>query len=74
MSKKYRFFLHYNKPLSKQRGIHIWSVHFRGKCHFVENIDCHAKTESKTNKTQPFVVMRGFANTVNIVNKKAVIE
>lgn len=52
----------------------MWSVHFRDKCHFVESIDCKVSTESKTNKTQPFVVMRGFAHTVNIKNNKATIQ
>ena len=62
--KKYRFFFHYNKPLSKQRGEHIWSVHWRNKCYFVKNIICQPETTSKTNKTQPYVVMRGFTHKV----------
>lgn len=64
-----RFFLHYNKPLSQRRGKHIWSVHYQDRCHFVENIDCQVATQSKTNKTQPYVVMRGRARNVRI-NKR----
>lgn len=71
--KKYRFFLHYNKIVSKQRGEHYWSVHFRKKCHFVKDIQCTVPTESKTNYTQPYVVMRGFASKVEIKNDKAII-
>jgi hypothetical protein len=57
---KYRFFFHYNKPLSKQLGKTMWSVHHRGKCHMVENIICEVPLESKTNKRQPYAVMQGF--------------
>lgn len=62
--KKYRFFLHYNKPLSKQKGEHIWSVHYRNTCFFVKHIDCQVVTNSKVNKRQPYVVMQGFAKEV----------
>ncbi len=64
MNRKYRFFLHYNKPLSKQKGEHYWSVHWRNKCYFVKNVVCHVPTNSKTNKRQPYVVMQGFATYV----------
>lgn len=74
MSKKYRFFLHYNKPLSKQKGTHLWSVHFRNTCYFTENIECNLPTESKLNKRQPYVVMRGFAEKVEVVDNKLIIN
>lgn len=71
--KKYRFFFHYNKPLSKQKGVQLWSVHYRGVCHFVENITCIPATESKVNKRQPVVVMMGYSSEVQIKHKTAII-
>ena len=71
---KYRFFLHYNKPLSKQKGEHYWSVHFRGTCHMVKNIKCELPTESKVNKRQPFVVMQGYAKELIMENDKIIIK
>lgn len=71
--KKYRFFLHYNKPLSKQKGKHMWSVHYKGVCYFTEHIDCQPSTESKVNKTQPYVVMRGMSSGIISNNGKITI-
>jgi len=48
--------------MSKQQGEHYWSVHYKNKCYITKNIDCQVNTESKVNKTQPYVVMRGFAS------------
>lgn len=64
MKKKYRFFFHYNKPMSQRTGEKLWSVHYRGTCYIVKSIDCHVNCNSKVNKTQPYVVMQGFADTV----------
>lgn len=71
----YRFSLHYNKPLSKARGEHYWSVHFRKKCYTTNCIKCFCYTESKTNSIQPYVVMQGFAYNVrqNSVDDSIVI-
>lgn len=56
--KKYRFFLHYNKPHNAV------TVHFRGKCLIAKDVACHVPTFSKFNKSQPRFVMQGFANLV----------
>lgn len=58
--REYRFFYHYNKPAGRM------SVHFRNKCHIVDNIDCQVPASTKWNKTQPRVVMQGFARKVRI--------
>lgn len=71
--RKYRFFFHYNKPLSKTAGIHVWSVHFRNKCYISENVECNVTTESKTNKIQPFVVMQGWCNEIKELTDKLII-
>jgi hypothetical protein len=58
--RQYRFFFHYNKPHKKM------SVHFRGQCHIVKHVTCHAPCETKWNTTQPNIVMQGFATTVTV--------
>ena len=57
---KYRFFYHYFK--AKRR----MSVHFRLRCYVVDDVDCRVSCETKWNKTQPNLVMRGWASTVKI--------
>jgi hypothetical protein len=49
------------------------SVHFKGKCHIVDDICCNVPCETKWNKTQPYLIMRGFAQKVTIENNKATI-
>lgn len=69
------FFYHYNKPLSKQRGKHIMSLHYQGACHFVEGLECRAAAKTRINeRRQPHVVMAGKAKKITIKNKYAVIE
>lgn len=58
--KKYRFFYHYYKAKGKM------SVHFRDACYVVNDIICEVPCETKWNKTQPNLVMRGFANRLVI--------
>lgn len=68
MGKKYRFFYHFYKQKGKM------SIHFRDTCQVVDNVICKAECETKWNKTQPRLVMRGFANNVIIKNGVAYIE
>jgi hypothetical protein len=49
------------------------SVHFRGTCTVVNDIDCRVPCETKWKPTQPMLVMQGFATNVQIVDNKAVI-
>ena len=70
--KTYRFFYHYNKPLSQRIGKTMWSVHFRGTCFFAESIRCNVASESKTRKTQPRAVMQGYASFV-MKNKNQIL-
>lgn len=58
--KKYRFFYHYYKKYK------MMSIHFRGKCHRVHDIICNVPCETKWNKRQPNLVMRGWATNVKI--------
>jgi len=66
--KRWRFFFHYNKHTD---GI---TVHFRGRCVPVTHVHCQVRCGSKWNKTQPRLVMQGFAQDVQIVNGVAIIS
>lgn len=65
--KKYRFFYHYFKQKKRM------SVHFRGKCTVVDDIICKMPCETKWKKTQPQLIMQGYAHEVAIVENKAYI-
>lgn len=66
--RKHRFFFHYYKQKGKM------SVHFKGVCSVVEQIECEVPCETKWNKTQPKLVMRGYASSVEIKQDKAYIR
>jgi hypothetical protein len=66
--KKYRFFYHYYKQKGKM------SIHFKKSCTVVDNIECRVPCQTKWNKTQPQLVMQGFASNVKIENGIAIIE
>jgi hypothetical protein len=72
--KKYVVWFHYNKPYSQKNNVDMWSVHYKGTCHIVEQIKCNIPTFSKNNKKQPRVVMKGYAKKVTIQNNTALIE
>ena len=71
--KKYVFFFHYNKPLSKKAGKPIITLHFKNKCYMVENIVCNASTYGHLNKSQPFFVIKGKSSKISITNRIAYI-
>jgi hypothetical protein len=60
--RKYRYFFHYNKPLSRKLGKQMITLHFKNKCHFLEGdkFICKTECEGKVNPTQPVFVMQGF--------------
>ena len=58
--KRYRFFYHYYKAKRKM------TVHFRGTCHVVHHVQCQVPCETHWSLTQPHLVLRGFAHTVEI--------
>lgn len=58
--KKYRFFFHYNK---NNKGM---TLHYRGQCIFTKNIQCNVPCETKWNKIQPQLVMRGWTKDIEI--------
>lgn len=60
--KTYRFFFHYNKKEQKM------TVHFRKKCILVDDVICNTPCETKWNRSQPYLVMQGFASDIRIIN------
>ena len=50
------------------------SVHFRGKCHVVDNIIYMVPCNTKWNKTQPNIVMQGFTRNVDVLSGTAYIH
>lgn len=67
--KTYRFFYHYHRFGQKKL-----SVHFKGKCMMTDSIECKVPCESKFNKRQPLLVMRGYASKVKRKGNKLIIE
>lgn len=67
-NKKYVFFYHYYKQKKKM------SIHFKKSCFVVDDIVCNVSCETKWNKTQPNLVMKGLATSVEIKDGKAYIN
>lgn len=65
---KYRFFYHFNKQKKRM------TVHFKNQCMIVDNIICEPRCETKWNKRQPYLVMRGFCHNITIKDNTAVIN
>lgn len=68
---RYRFFFHLNKPLTKATGDVWWTIHCRGRCYSVKSIRCEPPTETKSNKSQPLGVVRGYCRYVEIIGDAA---
>lgn len=49
------------------------SVHFKKKCYIVDDIFCTIPCNTKHSKTQPHIVMQGFASTISVKDNKALI-
>jgi len=60
----FRFNFHFNKPLSKRDGKVWWTLHYKNRCLPTQQINCYVKTETKTNKKQPYAVVQGFCEDI----------
>lgn len=60
LGKKRRFFFHYRKQDGRM------SVHFDGLCIPCDSVVCHSSCESHARKTQPRMVMRGYASRLEV--------
>ena len=50
------------------------SVHFRNKCMVAQDVKCGVPCETKWNERQPMLVLRGFAEKVEIIDGIAYIS
>lgn len=56
------FFYHYNKPASQAAKRPQISVHYKGVCHIVDNLQVFARSQGHINKRQPYFVMKGLGH------------
>lgn len=63
-----RFFFHFRKATGDI------TLHWNKQCIPVQNIVCHVPVETKWNKQQPRVVLRGFAKEIIIEDGTATIR
>ncbi len=49
------------------------SVHFRGVCYRTKNVVCDSPTETKWNKKQPQLTLRGWAKEIIVKEKEDTI-
>lgn len=69
MSRKKRFFFHFRKSTGDL------TLHWNRTCIPVKNIDCRVPVETKWNSQQPKVVLRGWAEEIQIdSSQKAIIK
>ncbi len=74
-SKHYKAIMHFNKPGSVKGT--PWTVHFRGTCHLVGEIDCRVPmlSEFKPKKKQnPRAFFTAQVQRLTIENGRAVLE
>jgi hypothetical protein len=69
-----RFWFHYNKPASKKVGRPQITIHFNKQCCIVDNLVCNVKTFGRTKNQQPYFVIAGDADTIEIKKKIAYIK
>ncbi len=68
-TKPKRFFFHFRKSTGEL------TLHWENKCIPIKDVDCRVPVETKWNKEQPRVVLRGYATTIEIdENRKALIK
>lgn len=62
-----RFWYHYNKPESRRSERNCLTVHWNDECILVNSVKCHVATESYDRRSQPYCIIRGWANDVSVV-------
>lgn len=53
------FWFHYNKPESRRQGRAVMTVHYKGGCIPVHNIQCSVPTWTHHRNSQPHCVIKG---------------
>ena len=67
------FWFHYNKPASAKAGKPQITVHYKGACHIVDNLDCKVPTAGHLRNSQPRFVIKGNCKEIKFENNKALI-
>lgn len=68
------FWFHYNKPESKRAGKPKLTLHYNGICHIVDKLIIKVPTYSFNRNRQPFCVIKGKCNHINIDGGIAIIS
>lgn len=66
------FWFHFNKPETRKRGRPVMTVHYKGQCLMVEEIECNVPVRTRRRKQQPVMVVAGVGE-VTVTDGKAVI-
>ena len=74
MKRAYRFWVHYNKPMTQKTDRVTMTVHWRNECLTCNALQIMTPTEMHVRKTQPRVVMRGWAYDVTRVHDMLVVD
>lgn len=69
-----KFWYHYNKPESKKAGYPKLTLHFRRTCNIIDRIEINVPTYSRNRNSQPYLVIAGEANKIEIINGIAKIS
>ena len=64
--RQFRFYLHYNKPMSRLLGTAVWTVHWKNKCYQALRIKVHVPVETYERNQQPKGVVRGKAGMLEL--------
>ena len=65
-TKPWRFWFHYNKPMSRKMDMEVWTVHWKDKCYQVMHIMCNTDTETYERSSQPHAIVRGKAHLLEL--------
>lgn len=61
-----RFWFHYNRPQSRKEGRNVLTLHFKGACHLVHDMDIRVPTRVRHRSKQPHCVLTGEAEEISI--------
>jgi len=65
-TRPWRFWFHYNKPMSRKMDMAVWTVHWKDKCYQVLNIKCNTEAETYGRSSQPHAIVRGKAHMLEL--------
>lgn len=52
--------------MSNKKGKPVITLHYKNKCHMVDNVICHVPTWGHVNKSQPRFVVKGKSSNIEI--------